>query len=445
MSVRESTPSAAAETIPGDFGLPVVGHTFQVLSGRMYTSRERYDRYGPVHWTKSFGRKSVNVIGPDVVGEVLQNGEHAYANGPGWDFFIGRFFGRGLMLLDFDEHHRHRRIMQQAFTNERLAGYLVPMNETLAAGIAAWQPQAQFEVYPALKQLTLDVATRTFMGAEPGAEADRLNAAFTDCVRAGTAVFRFPVPGLRWKKGLAGRAYLERYLGAQIPAKRAGGGADLFSALCAAEDEDGARFSDDDIVNHMIFLLMAAHDTTTITMSTMAYYLAKYPEWQERCRSESRSLGVEQVPYERLPELVSLDLVMKESMRLVTAVPGLARMTVKDTTLAGFRIPADTYVSVSLHLTQNLAEYWPDPSHFDPERFSAERREDKVHRHAWIPFGGGVHKCIGLHFGGMQVKAAMHQLLLTHRWDVPADYQLAIDWTSLPRPKDGLPVRLARL
>jgi cytochrome P450 len=134
---------------------------------------------------------------------------------------------------------------------------------------------------------------------------------------------------------------------------------------------------------------------------------------------------------------------MKECMRLVTAVPGVARKTVKDTQVLGFEIPADTYITVNMHLTQNLDEYWPDPTRFDPERFAEHRREDKVHRHAWIPFGSGVHKCIGLYFGGMQVKAAMHQLLLHYRWDVPDAYELPIDWTSLPRPKDGLPIRLA--
>ena len=102
--------------MPGDNGLPLVGHTFQVLSGKLYNSRERYDRYGPGSWTERLRPQAVTFIGPEAVGEVLQNRDHAFANGPGWGFLIGKFFHRGLMLLDFDEHHRHRRIMQQAFT-----------------------------------------------------------------------------------------------------------------------------------------------------------------------------------------------------------------------------------------------------------------------------------------------------------------------------------------
>ena len=234
-------------------------------------------------------------------------------------------------------------------------------------------------------------------------------------MRAGTAVFRFPVPGLRWstRAGRA-RACSSSYLRAQIPAKRAGDGADLFSALVPRpRTRTARRFSDDDIVNHMIFLLMAAHDTTTITMTTMAYYLAKHPRVAGACRAESlRARHADAAPTSELDRLADLDLVMKECMRLVTAVPGLARKTVKDTEVLGFPIPADTYVSVSLHGTQHLAEYWPDPSASTLNGSRPTDARTRSHRNAWIPFGGGVHKCIGLHFGGMQVKAAMHQLLL---------------------------------
>jgi len=216
----------------------------------------------------------------------------------------------------------------------------------------------------------------------------------------------------------------------------------MFSALCHARSEDGDRFTDDDIVNHMIFLLMAAHDTTTITMTAMSYYLAKHPQWQDRCRDESLALGKEQIDFDDLDRLPSLDMVARESMRLITPVPAVARRTVKDTEVLGYPIPKDTHVSVSLYAGHHLADVWPDPERFDPERFSPARQEDKVHRNAWMPFGNGVHKCIGLHFGMMQIKAAMHQMLLKYRWSVPDGYTMPIDWVSLPRPKDGLPVNL---
>jgi cytochrome P450 len=335
--------------------------------------------------------------------------------------------------------------MQQAFSRDRLRSYQKAMSPSITRGLDRWQP-GDFKVLPNFKQLTLDLAMDVFMGVElDGAQADRINKAFIDAVRAGLSIIRYPVPGGRWRRGLQARRTLEAFFNEHLPAKRADGGDDLFAALCQAETDDGHRFSDEDIVSHMIFVLMAAHDTSTITMTTMAYYLAKHPEWQERVREESRALGKETLDFEDLDRLVSLDLVMKECLRLVAPVPGLPRETVKDTSVLGYHVPAGTMVTISPNVNHHIADYWPDPDRFDPERFSADRREDKVHQYAWEPFGGGVHKCIGLHFGGMEVKSVMHQVLLRYRWTVPAEYEWPLDMSTLPVPKDGLPVRLERI
>jgi cytochrome P450 len=431
------------KSMPGSPGLPLIGNSLKFARGSMVASHDWWDRYGAVSWTNAVGQRWINVEGPDACGAVLQDRDKVF-DASGWSLLIGPFFKRGLMLLDGAEHHRHRRIMQEAFTSERLAGYLTPMNETIARGLGAWSP-GPLRFYPAIKQLTLDVATRTFMADDIGTESKRVNTAFSDSVRAATAFVRVPVPGLRWTRGLAGRRLLEEYLRPRIPAHRAAEGTDLFSALCHARTEDGERFTDDDIVNHMIFLLMAAHDTSTSTLTTMAYYLARYPEWQERCRQESLALGRDALDYGDVDKLVSLDLVMKESMRLVTPVPGVTRRASRDTELLGFHVPEGAYLAVHLWGIHHMKEVWPNPERFDPERFAPDRREDKVHRYAYLPFGNGVHKCIGMYFGGLEIKAAMHQLLQRFRLEVPPGYRMPLDWVSLPRPKDGLPLRLTPL
>ncbi|WP_030165019.1 cytochrome P450 [Spirillospora albida] len=436
--------------VPGVPGIPYIGATLKVMRHPFETARERYDKYGEVAWGWLLGQRTVTVQGPAGAEAVLVNRDKAFANGPAWGLYIGPFFHRGIMLLDFEEHLHHRRIMQQAFTSKRLHSYMEAMAPGIAAGVEAWTPGRDFVVYDRIKQLTLDLATDVFMGVElDRAEADRINGAFIDAVRAGTAYVRFPVPGLRWHKGLKARETLEEFFYRHLPAKRRDGGDDLFAALCQAETDDGQRFTDEDVVNHMIFALMAAHDTTTITLTTMAYYLAKHPEWQERLRDESLALaqrkGGPGLDFTDLDELTGIDMVMKESLRLVSPVPALPRRVVKDTEILGFHIPKGALVVVPTLTNQRMAEYWPDPERFDPERFSPERREDKVHRYAWAPFGGGAHKCIGLHFAGMQVKSVLHQILQRYRWSVPARYEWPLDTTSLPSPKDGLPVRLDRL
>jgi cytochrome P450 len=432
--------------VPGVPGVPYIGSTLAVMRDPIGTARKRYAEYGPVAWGWLLGQRMVTVHGPEAAEVVLVNRDKAFANGPAWSYFIGPFFNRGIMLLDFEEHLHHRRIMQQAFTRPRLRSYMDAMAPGIVRGVESWEPGQGFKVYDHVKKLTLDLAVDVFMGIElDDAERARVNGAFIDAVRAGTAYVRFPVPGLRWHKGLQARKVLEEFFHRHLPAKREGDGSDLFSALCQAETDDGERFTDEDVVNHMIFALMAAHDTTTITLTTMAYYLAKYPEWQERLRERSLDLGEERPGFDDLDAFTGIDMVMKESMRMVTPVPALPRKVVKDTSILGFHVPAGTTVVVPMLSNHHMADWWTDPDEFDPGRFSPERREDKVHKYAWAPFGGGAHKCIGLHFAGMQVKTILHQMLLRYRWSVPARYEWPLDTTSLPSPKDGLPVRLDRL
>lgn len=445
-------PGSGLHPVPGDAGRPVIGYTMDFLRDQVGWARRRYERFGPVSWCRAFGTTMVNVFDAHAVETVTANRDRAFSQSA-WDYFIGRFFTGGLMLLDGEEHHRHRRIMLQAFSRQRLASYAASMGPVIERGVAGWQPAERFLVYPALKQLTLDVATRTFMGAEPGPEADRVNQAFVDAVRAGTALVRAPVPGSRWRRGLVGRRVLVDYFSGLVPQKRAGDGDDLFSALCHARSEEGEVLDDDDVVNQMVFLMMAAHDTVTITLATMAYELARHPEWRERARAESVALADEPLDLTSVERLRTLDLVMRESLRLVTPVPTLPRTATRDTELLGFHVPAGVMLVLQPNLVHRLPTYWPDPDRFDPTRFEAdagdgEDRTDRGqarHRGVYVPFGGGVHRCIGMHFGQIEAKAVMHHLLRRFDWSVPEGYRMPVDSTALPKPADDLPVRLERI
>lgn len=440
-ALAEPPAGSGLKPIMGEPGPPVVGQSLGFLQSSLDYTRRMSDRFGTVFWGNVFGTELVIVVGPDGIKTVLENKDRAFSSQEGWDYFIGPFFERGVMLMDFEEHRHHRRIMQQAFKRDRLVGYLDTMNPAIARGIAAWDERPGFALYDALKQLTLDIATEVFVGADIGAQADRLNNAFIHVVHGGQAIVRADVPGGKWHRALKSRRVLEEYLRAQIPAKRAGEGQDLFSVLCHEQTEDGERFSDDDVVNHMIFTLMAAHDTSTITVAMMAYYVAAHPEWQRRLREESLALGKPAIGYGDLDALPAMDLVFKETLRMNAPVGMVARQAVKDTQIDGHHVPVGTRLMLAVYPTQRMEPWFQDPDTFDPERFAPERIKD-MRADAWIPFGGNVHKCIGLHFGGMEVKAIMHQLLLRNAWTVPPGYAPVIDYGTGPFPGDGLPVDL---
>jgi cytochrome P450 len=437
-----ATPPASSglKPVPGNKGMPVLGSTFSFMLSGPDFSRRQYDRFGPVSWISSLGLDICMALGPDATQAVLVNADKAFSQ-TGWEWFIGPFFKRGLMLLDFDEHLMHRRIMQEAFTRPRLKGYLERTDELVAKDVSGWPAEGKMFAYPTLKRLSLDIATHIFMGDSTGEDDAKLQTAFIDTVRAGTSVIRADVKGLRWHKGLVGRQVLEEYFTAKLPAKRATESEDLFSALCHVQTDSGETFSDDDVVNHMIFLMMAAHDTTTITTSAVLAALAANPEWQERAREQSLAMDGE-LSLDSLDELTVLDLVIKESLRLTAPVPSMARKAIKDTDLLGHFVPAGTFVSVSPWFSHYMPELWSNPEKFDPERFDEPRREDKVHRYAWVPFGGGAHKCIGMYFGTQEVKTLVHHLLRRYRWTTPPGYAVPWDLLSLPMPADGLPLEL---
>jgi cytochrome P450 len=448
--LADPPPGSGLKPVMGDRGLPILGHLIEMLRGGPDYLLFLYQTKGPVIFGDSPVLPGVAALGPDAAQIIYSNRNKDYSQ-QGWTPVIGAFFNRGLMLLDFEEHLFHRRIMQEAFVRSRLVGYVEQMDKVVSQVIANdWVVNdARFLLYPAMKELTLDIASMVFMGHEPGADHDlvtKVNSAFTMTVRAGTAVIRTPVPPFTWWRGLKARKLLEDYFAERVRERRGKEGNDLLTVLCQTEDEDGNRFSDEDIVNHMIFLMMAAHDTSTTTATNMAYELAANPHWQERCRDESNRLGDGPLDIESLEKLESLDLVMNEAIRLVSPVLWAMRRTVRDTELLGHYLPEGTNVIAYPGMNHRLPELWTDPLKFDPDRFTEPRNEHKRHRYAFTPFGGGAHKCIGMTFGQLEIKTILHRLLRRYRLELPhAGYQAKWDYGGMPIPMDGMPIVLRPL
>jgi cytochrome P450 len=405
--------------------------------------------HGPV-WKVAIGSGGmICMLGPDALEFVWKNREGAFSSARGWEPYIGRVFPGAIMAMDGDEHRYQRRIMQVAFRKTALRTYLEQMSPAIDIGLGAWMPplqhSAERQVFPLLKQLTLDLAASVFMGVELGRSAKDLNRAFVATVAASMAIVRVPIPGLTMWRGIRGRDLLVKRFRALLPEKRATHSSDFFSEFCHAQSEQGERFTDQEIIDHMIFLMMAAHDTTTSTLTTMMYLLARHPEWQERLRAKALSLGKAQLEYEDLDGLEELSWVMREALRLTPPLTSMPRMCIKDTVFQGYEIRAGMMVGVYPMHVHYMPSLWTDPYRFDPERFSAARQEDKRHAFAWVPFGGGAHMCIGQHFATLQVKAIMHQLLLKFRWSIAPGYIMPYQLVPIAKPKDGLHVSLERI
>lgn len=436
-------PRRALAHIPGEDGWPVIGSTIEVLADPKRYFETRAARHGPVLRASILGETSVLLLGPAGNELVLLDQQRLFSSRLGWRRLIGRVFPDGLVMMDFDAHRLHRRALSVAFKPAPMQAYLAAIDAGIAARVAQWRAApGPMLFYPAMKQLTLDLAAMSFLGTGFGAEADSVISAFADMVAAITAPVRSPLPGTLMRRGVRGRARVVAWFSRQIPLRRERGGDDLFSQLCRARTEDGALLSPQAVVDHMSFFMMAAHDTLTSLLSALVWLLAANPPWQDRLRGEIAALGLpagEALPFDRLAAMQLTDMAFKEALRIIPPAPAVPRRALREFTFMGYRIPAGTSVAVHPLFTHHMPELWPDPDRFEPLRFT-DAAQAARHRYAFVPFGGGAHMCLGLHFAHMQAKCFVRHLLGNLAVSVAPGYAPRWKMWPIPRPGDGLRV-----
>ncbi len=434
--------------IPGDNGWPLVGHTLQVLADPKGFYEHRAARHGSVLRADILGEVGVNLLGPEANELVLLDPRRQFSSQLGWGRLMDQVFPRGLMMLDFDEHRLHRRALSVAFKAGPLQAYLTSLDAGISARVADWRAApGPMRFYPAMKQLTLDLAATAFLGGAIGPAMQQIAAAFVDMVAATVAPIRQPWPGTQMRRGIRGRAQVVDYLSRQIPLRRQSGGDDLLSQLCQATTDDGALLTAPAVVDHMSFLMMAAHDTLTSSLTAFVWLLAANPVWQTRLREEVEGLGLaegEPVSGERLEAMKLTEMAFKEALRIIPPVPALPRRALRAFDFMGHTIPAGTPVAINPLFTHHMPALWPEPHRFDPLRFTAEAQAGR-HRFAHVPFGGGAHMCLGLNYAYMQAKCFALRFLRQLSVSVPPGYVPAWRMWPIPRPKDGLPVTLTRI
>lgn len=451
MTARTDVPSPGrSRPIPSVGFLPSQWIQIRTQGGKfgmLASQREAAARLGPVVWQWGGPIRFLLMLGPEANERVLLDRDRLLSARIPWTQIMGRTFPNGLLLRDGKDHLHHRRIMQAAFQRPVLKKYLEGMNPAIDAGLdaldAGGRPVLAFHAF---KELTLDMAASIFLGEELGPRLAEMKRAFEGMVAASmTRVLRLPIPGTEYGAGLRGRKYMAGFLRDRLPARRAANGDDMFARLSRAKSEEGDALDDSDVVDHMNFLMMAAHDTTTSTLTSATYELAKHPEWQERLRDESRALGKAHADFDDLDSLTGATLVVREILRRYPPLPVIPRTATEEFEFDGYRVPKGTMVVVSPIFSHHMDEYWTDPFRFDPERFAPGRAEHEARSHLWIPFGGGAHVCLGMRFAETQIRAILHRLVLRYRWSVPEGYRMRVQEAPISKPTDGLPVTFERV
>lgn len=190
--------------LPGEDGWPILGNTVAGLKHPVRHIQAMHSRHGPVYCDRLFGVRSVAMLGPEANELVLFDRDKNFSSADGWGFLLDRLFPRGLMLMDFDEHRLHRKALGVAFKPAPMKAYLGALNDGILRRIAEWDlagpgqgGATDLQFYPAIKQLTLDLAATSFLGIELGPQANGVNRAFVDMWLPSWARCAHPFPERR--------------------------------------------------------------------------------------------------------------------------------------------------------------------------------------------------------------------------------------------------------
>ncbi len=392
---------------------------------------------------------------PDFIKDVLVTHQQNFTKGRALQR-SKRLLGEGLLTSEGDFHRRQRRLAQPAFHRRQLASYAEAMTAHAARMRDAWRDGQTLDISHEMMRLTLAIVGKTLFDADVEREADEIRAAMTDIVRLFNAMMlpfselleKLPLPQKR--RFDKAKQRLDATIYRMIEERRSGGGArrnDLLSMLLDARDEegDGAGMTDTQVRDEALTIFLAGHETTANALSWTWYLLSEHPEVEARLHAEIDSV-LEDGRLPRVEDVARLrytEMVIAESMRLYPPAWAIGRLSINEHSVAGFLMPPRSLVLLSPYVMHRDERYFPDPTRFDPERWTPEAREARP-QFAYFPFGGGARRCIGEGFAWME--SILLVATLAQRWrlrHVPS-HKVALQPAITLRPKGGMLMTLEK-
>jgi cytochrome P450 len=339
-----------------------------------------------------------------------------------------RLLGNGLLTSESDFWRRQRRLIQPAFTRERIASYGTTMVRLANLRTANWGDGEIRDVHADMSQLTLEIAAATLFGADDmEAETGKVTAALQDLTAGfGSRFFRIvqlpaflPTPGNIRRERAARR--LDEIIYDLIRRRRESGAQnDLLGMLLNARDEDdGTRMTDRQLRDEAMTLFLAGHDTTALTLTWGWYLLARHPEVARKLAAEADLvLGGWAPAPEDLPRLRYAEAVTQEIMRLYPSAYLIGRQAIEECEIGGYRVRAGGTVIMSQWVVHRDPRWYDEPEEFRPERWT-DGLLRRLPKYAYFPFGGGQRVCIGNHFAMMEAVLILTSLARNWSFSVP--------------------------
>jgi cytochrome P450 len=401
----------------------------------MQECRERYGDSFSVRFL-SFERPMVMISDPVAIKALYT--EPAHNLPPGREIILEPLLGsRSLLLLEGKDHLAHRKLMLPSFHGERMRSYEPIVEEIIDAEIDSWRLGEEFPIHPRMQAVTLEVILRVVFGVAEGPRLERLRGLLTRVLNETASPFAQLI-GLATRR--LGRGPWDRFEGllgevdeqiyAEIAERRRDDGLedrdDILSALILARFEDDSAMSDTDLRDQLMTLLLAGHETTATALAWTFDLLLRHRAQLRRLRD---SLEDGDDDY--------LRATITESLRLRPVVPLAGRRLAKELSTDGLTLPAGTDVTPAIWLAHTRADAYPEPFAFRPERFLEEGPDT----YAWIPFGGGVRRCLGAAFAEFEMRIVLREVLTRCELEKadPAPERIARRNITLS-PRGGTPV-----
>ncbi len=375
--------------------------------------------------------------------EDLRAGEANYRLAP----ILGR---HSLLLLDGSEHLRERRLLQPPFHGDRMLAYGTVMRDIAARAVERWPIGRPFPLHAEMQGVTLDVILRTVFGLDEGPAKLGLRAALLDLLNlsanpqlllvAQQAIGNGGGPAARF---FAARDRVDRLLFAEIAARRQADVTDrpdILSLLVRATYEDGRPLEDQALRDELVTMLVAGHETTATALAWAVSHVLGSEDVRDRVVGELAKAGPA-LDAQRVMRLEYLDAVCRETLRLTPIIPLVGRRLTRPMRIGGADLPAGVVAAPCIYLAHRRHDRWPEPERFRPERFL----ETKPTPYEFLPFGGGVRRCLGMAFALVEMKIVLAEVLGRVELRAAPGYQVRVVRRSVTlAPSEGMPVVVER-
>jgi cytochrome P450 len=394
--------------------------------------------YGDIVQYRATPEPAYFINHPDFVKHVLvSNGRNYNKDTHLNKYMLQSFAGQGLLTSENPLWRQQRRLMQPSFHRKNLgnfAGLMQDATRQMLARLAAYAAQNEpFDMAREMMQLTLNIVSRALFGYN----IDQQAAVVGEAINVLTEIAKPKQPRFQeMLKVLDQVVYSIIQQRRQLPHSEP---LDLLDMLIQARyAESGEGMEDQQIRDEVMSLLVAGHETTANTLSWLWYWLGQHPDVVAQIEAELDSVLNGRCPtIDDLPRLQYCDKVIKESMRLHPSAWSISRHALADDNIGGYYVPAGAIVALSPYTLHRHPAFWPEPEKFDPERFTPEQ-EAAQHRYAYIPFGGGVRRCIGDQFALMESIIILPMTLQKFRLQLAPGHPVEEHAVVTLRPRQGI-------